>query len=91
MMLLSVALIAVVGGALAFKANYKSLEVCYTEVAPYTPGSVCQTKLCPMTGNIYLPNTGSAVIYCTTDRNDQDCLQDGVFCNDEDAISCSFE
>jgi hypothetical protein len=60
MMLLSFALLAVVGGALAFKAKYGSLDFCYTTT------TITQTPLCRLTLNSLEVDNGLRFTYYTT-------------------------
>ncbi|WP_207510452.1 hypothetical protein [Longitalea luteola] len=70
LMLLSLALFAIAGGALAFKANYGR----YYCTAPTQQGVSCSNKFCQNLTNATTLGGSLAPFVCTTTPIDGDCV-----------------
>jgi hypothetical protein len=82
-MLLSLALFAVVGGALAFKARFTT-DYCVTA----TTGSSCNVSglMCTLPSLGYQSTTTTGTKYCTAPYDGKNCQNGaGVACNTTDA------
>ena len=76
MMLLSLALFAVVGGALAFKAKFKT-NYCTTTA---TPGADNSSLFCPLKAASTTINAGAFAFVATTDYDDNECQTPNLHC-----------